>query len=75
MKNLSRQEKCEIAPCILSDHQGLKLAVDGNRSVVSTHSWELNNSLWHEILVKTEVMKERENFLKLNESGTTAYQN
>ena len=66
-----------MAPCILSDHHGLKLAKESNRSVVSisTHSWKLNNSLWHENLVKTEVMKERENFLKLIESGNTAYQN
>jgi hypothetical protein len=66
----------EIAPCILSDHHGLRLIFKNsinNRKPVFT--WKLNNTLLNDTLVKEEIKKEIKDFLEFNENEVTIYPN
>jgi hypothetical protein len=47
--SLSKYKKMEIIPCILSDHNALKLKLNNkNKNKKHTSSWKLNNSLLNE---------------------------
>jgi hypothetical protein len=55
---LNRYKNIDIVPCILSDHQGLRLIF--NNSInhrKSTFMWKLNNNLLNDTLVKEEIRK------------------
>jgi hypothetical protein len=66
----------EIVPCILSDHQGLRLIFNNkinNRNPAFT--WELNNTILNDTLVKEEIKKEIKDFLEFIENEATTYPN
>jgi hypothetical protein len=47
--SLSKYKKIEIIPCILSDHNALKLDLNNkNKDKKQANSWKLNNSLLNE---------------------------
>jgi hypothetical protein len=41
---LSKYKKIEILPCILSDHNALKLEIN-NKNRSKKHNWKLNNTI------------------------------
>ena len=50
---LNRYKKIEIIPCIISDHHGIRLAFNNNKSNRKpTYTWKLNNTLLNDNLVK-----------------------
>lgn len=54
--SLNRYKKIELAPCILSDHHGLKVDFNNNRNNgKSTYSWKLNNFLLNNHQVRDEI--------------------
>jgi hypothetical protein len=50
--SLSKYKKTEIIPCILSDHDALKLEVNNkNSSKKHANNWELNNTLLNDATI------------------------
>jgi hypothetical protein len=73
---LHRYENMEIIPCILYDHQGLRLIFTNNiNNRKQTFTWKLNNTLLNDSLVKDEIKKEIKDFLECNENEDTTYSN
>jgi hypothetical protein len=74
--SLSKYKKIEIIPCILSDHNAIKLELN-NKSKDKKHanSWKLNNSLLNEQWVIDEIKEEIKKFLEANENENTTYRN
>jgi endonuclease/exonuclease/phosphatase family metal-dependent hydrolase len=70
--SLSKYKKIEIIPCILSDHNAVKLELN-NKSKDKEHenSWKLNNSLLNEQWVIDEIKEEIKKFLEVNENENT----
>jgi hypothetical protein len=61
---LNRNKYFDIVPCILSDHQGLKLIFNNNiNNRKPTFMWKLNNTLLNDTLVKKGIKKEIKDFL------------
>ena len=55
---LNRYKKIEIIPCILSDHQGLRLICNNSiNNRKPTFTWKLNNTLLNDNLVKEKIRK------------------
>ena len=74
--DLNRYKKIEIMPCILSDHNGLRLVFNTKKNKGKhTYIWKLNNALPNDNLVKEEIKKEIKDFLEFNENEDTSYQN
>jgi hypothetical protein len=46
--SLSKYKKIEIIPCILSDHNALKLELNKSNHLKYTNNWKLNNTLFNE---------------------------
>jgi hypothetical protein len=75
--SLSKYKKIEIIPCILSDHNGLKLEIN-NKSNTKKHenNWKLNNTLlnyeWviNEIKEKIKIKRKLKGFWKLKKMKT-----
>jgi hypothetical protein len=60
----NRYKNTEIIPCILSDHQELRLVLNTNKSNGKhTYTRKLNNALLNASMVKEEVKKEIKGFL------------
>ena len=60
---LNRYRKIEIAPCIPSDHHGLRLIFNSNiNNRKPTCTWKLNNTLLNDNLVKEVIKKEIKDF-------------
>jgi hypothetical protein len=55
--SLSKYKKIEIIPCILSDHNAIKLELN-NKHKGKANSWKLNNSLLNEQWVIDEIKEE-----------------
>jgi hypothetical protein len=74
--SLSKYKKIDSIPCILSDHNTIKLELN-NKSKDKKHaySWKLNNSLLNEQWVIDEIKEEIKKFLEVNENVNTTYQN
>jgi hypothetical protein len=74
--SLSKYKKIEIIPCILSDHNAIKLELN-NKSKDKKHanSWKLSNSLLNEQWVIGEIKEEIKNFLEVNENENKTYRN
>jgi hypothetical protein len=72
----SKYKKIEIIPCILSDHNVLKLELN-NESNNKKHSnkWMLNNTLLNDQWVIEEIKEENKRFLEVNENENTTYWN
>jgi hypothetical protein len=74
--SLSKYKKIEIIPCILSDHNVLKLELNNkNNSKKHENSCKLNNTLLNDQWVIDEIKKEIKRFLKVNENENTTYWN
>jgi exonuclease III len=57
--SLSKHKKIEIIPCILSDHNALKLELNNiNNSKKHANSWKLNNTLLNDQWVIDEIKEE-----------------
>ena len=66
----------EIVPCILSDHNGLRLIFNNNiNNRKPTFRQKLNNTLLIDTLVKERIKKEIKDFLEFNEIEATTYPN
>jgi hypothetical protein len=73
--SLSKYKKIEIVPCILSDHNVLKLEVNKkNSSKKHANNWKLNNTLLNDQWVVDEVKEEIKMFLEVNENENTTCQ-
>jgi hypothetical protein len=73
---LNRFKKIKIIPCILSNHDALRLISNNtinNRKPTCTQ--KLNNTLLSDKLVKEEVKKEIKDFLEFKEKEATTSQN
>jgi hypothetical protein len=67
--NLDRYKKIEMIPCILSDHHGLRLVFNNNKTYGKpTCTWKVNNTLLNDNLFKEETKKEIKDFLEFNEN-------
>jgi hypothetical protein len=54
--SLSKYKKIEIIPCILSDHNALKLEINNkNSSKKHVNNWKLNNTLLNDQWVIDEI--------------------
>jgi hypothetical protein len=74
--SLSRYKKTEIIPCILSDHNALKLELNNlNNSRKHAINWKLNNTMINDQWVIDEIKEEIKRFLEVNENENTTYQN
>jgi hypothetical protein len=74
--SLSKYKKIEIIPCILSNHNALKLKLNNkNNSRKHTNNWKLNNTLLNDQWVIDEIKEEIKRFLEVNENENTIYQN
>jgi hypothetical protein len=70
--SLSKYKKIEITPCILSDHNALKLENNNkNSSKKHAHNWKLNNTLLNDAWVINEIKEEIKSFLEVNENENT----
>jgi hypothetical protein len=66
--SLSKYKKKEIIPCILSDHNALKLELNNkNNSRKYANNWKLNNTLLNDQWVIDEIKEEIKRFLEVDE--------
>jgi hypothetical protein len=63
--SLSKYKKIGIVPCILSDHNALKLELNNKKHA---NIWKLNNSLLNEQWVIDETKEVIKKFLEVNEN-------
>jgi hypothetical protein len=62
--SLSKYKKIKIMPCILSDHNALKLEFNTkNNNREQENNWMLNNTFLKDQWVMDEIKKEIKNFL------------
>jgi hypothetical protein len=74
--SLSKYKKIEIIPCVLSDHNALKLEINNkNSSKKHTNNWKLNNILLNDEWVTDEIKEEIKSFLEVYEHGNMTYWN
>jgi hypothetical protein len=74
--SLSKYKKIEIIPCILSDHNALKLKINNkNSSKKHANNWKLSNTLLNDQWVTDEIKEEIKRFLEVNENENTTYRN
>jgi hypothetical protein len=74
--SLSKYKKIEIIPCILFDHNALKLELNNkNNNKNHANSWKLNNTLLNDQWVIDEIKEENKRFLEVNENENMTYQN
>jgi hypothetical protein len=74
--SLRKYKKTEIIPCILSEHNALKLELNNkNNSIKYASNWKLNNTLLNDQWFISEIKEEIKRFLEVNENENTTYQN
>jgi hypothetical protein len=74
--SLSKYKKIEIIPCILSDHNALKLEINNkNSSKKHANNWKLNNTLLNDKWVIDVIKEEIKSLLEVNENENMNYQN
>jgi hypothetical protein len=75
LRTQNKYKKIEITPCILSDHNALKLELNNkNNSRKYANNWRLNNTLINDQWVIAKIWEEIKSFLETNETENTAYQ-
>jgi hypothetical protein len=73
--SLSKYKKTEITPCILYDHNALKLELNNkNNSKKHPNNYSLNSTLLNNQWVIVEIREEIKSFLEANENEKTTYQ-
>jgi hypothetical protein len=73
-ESLSKYKKIKIIPCILPDHNALKLEIsDKKSSKKHANNWKLNNTLHNYKCVIDEIKEEIKSFLEVNENENTTY--
>jgi hypothetical protein len=65
-QSLSKYKKIEIIPCILSDHDALKLELNNIKKY--TYNWKLDNTLLNDQWVIDEIKEEIKRFLQVSEN-------
>jgi hypothetical protein len=74
--SLSKFKKIEIIPCILFDHNALKVEINNkNSSKKHANNWKLKNTLLNDQWVIDEIKEEIKKFLEVNGNENTTYQN
>jgi hypothetical protein len=63
--SLSKYKKIEIIPCILSDHNALKLQLNNKNNRKYVNNWKLNNTLLNYQCVTDEIKEEVKSFLEV----------
>ena len=72
----SKFKKCDIIPCVFSDHNGMKLEINYKKTQRNLiNMWRLNTTLLNEEWVREEIRGEIKKFLETNENRDTTYQN
>jgi exonuclease III len=67
--SLGKYKKVDIIPCIVSDHNPIKLEINNkNKDKKSANRWKLNKSLLNEQWVIDEIKEEIKRFLEVNEN-------
>jgi hypothetical protein len=73
--SLSKYKKTEIIPCILSDHNALKLELNNkNNTRKYANNWKVNNTLLNDQWIIDEIKEEIISFLEVNENENMTYQ-
>jgi hypothetical protein len=74
--SLRKYKKTEIIPCILFDHNALKLEINKkNSSKKHTNNWKLNNTFLNDERVTNEIKEEIKRLLEVNENENMTYRN
>jgi hypothetical protein len=74
--SLSKYKNTEIIPCILSDHNALKLEINNkNSSKKHTNNWKMINTLLNDEWVIDVIKEEIKSFLEVNKKENMTYQN
>ena len=74
--SLSKYKKIEVLPCILSDHNGMKLEInDKSKNRSYSNTWRLNNTVLNDAWVTDDIKEKIKKFLEVNENSDTTYQN
>jgi hypothetical protein len=67
-------KKIGIPPCIISDHNGIKLDLNNKRNHRKySNTWRLNNTLLKNQWVTEEIRQEIKNFLEPNDNENITY--
>jgi outer membrane receptor for monomeric catechols len=70
--SIKKYNKIEITPCILSDHNAIKLELNNKSSSRKyANNWRLNNTLLNDQWVTVEIREEIKSFLEFNENENT----
>jgi hypothetical protein len=73
--SLNKYEKTEVTPCILSDHNTIKLELNNKSSSRKyANNGRLNDTLLNNQWVIEEIREEIKRFLEANENENTTYQ-
>ena len=74
--SLGKFKKIQIISSIFSDHNALRLDIKyRKKSVKSTNTWRLKNTLLNKQEITEEIKEEIKNYLETNDSGNTKTQN
>jgi hypothetical protein len=74
--SLSKYKKIEIVPCILPDHNALKLELNNkNNTKKSANNWKLNNILLNDQWIIDEIKEGIKRSLEVNENENMTYRN
>jgi hypothetical protein len=74
--NRNKFKKIEITPCIISDHNRIKLDLNNKRNPRKySNTWRRNKTLLKNQWVTEVIREEIKKFLESNENENTTYQN
>jgi hypothetical protein len=69
-------QKIKITPCIISDHNGIKLDLNNKRNPRKySNTWRLSSTLLKKQWLTEVIREEIKKFLEANENENTVYQN
>jgi hypothetical protein len=74
--SINKYKKIESIPCILFDHDALKLEINNkNNSKKHANNWKVNNTLLDDQWAIDEIKEEIKRFLEINENENMPYLN